>query len=203
MEIKKITDQAFQKYGRVLELKVPDLLKKLEKTEIPTDVFYTPSDQELETCAEFAEIRDSVFGGMPIQIGYCNGHNRALNAVEYHRDSEINIPTMDTIFILGSQQDIEDDYTYDTAKMEVFEAPAGSVVEFYATTLHFAPCSTKEEGFQVAVVLPKGTNTEVPNLAGKFPEDKLLLARNKWLIAHKDGGVDGGFIGLKGVNLTI
>ena len=203
MEIKKITDPAFQKYGRILDIKVPDLLEKLGKTEVPADVFYTPSDSALEACAEFAEIRDSVFGGIPIQIGYCNGHNRILNAVEYHRDSEINIPTGDTIFILGSQQDIENDSTYDTAKMEAFEAAAGTVVEFYATTLHFAPCSTKEEGFQVAVVLPKGTNTELPSLAMNFPEDKLLLARNKWLIAHKDGGIDGGFIGLKGENLTI
>ena len=204
MEIKKITDPAFSKYGRVLDIEVSDLLSRLAKTEVPEDVFYTPSDADLEGCAEFTEIGNSVFGGMPIQIGYCNGHNKVLNAVEYHRDSEINIPTGTTIFMLGSQQDITADFSYDTAKMEIFEAPGGSVVEFYATTLHFAPCSNEESGFQVAVVLPKGTNTDTPELAGKFAEDKLMQARNKWLIAHADWASKGdAFVGLQGENLTI
>ena len=204
MEIKKITNQAFSKYGRVLDMDVSDLLERLAKKEVPTDVFYTPSDAELEGCAEFGEFSNSVFGGMPIQIGYCNGHNKVLNAVEYHRDSEVNIPTGNTIFMLGSQQDIEADFSYDTSKIEAFEAPAGSVVEFYATTLHFAPCAKEEGGFQVAVVLPKGTNTETPELAGKFAEDKLLQARNKWLIAHADWeGKGDAFVGLKGANVTI
>ena len=204
MEIKKITDQAFSKYGRVLDIDVSDLLGRLATTEVPADVFYTPSDANLEGCAEFTEIANSVFGGMPIQIGYCNGHNKVLNAVEYHRDSEVNIPTGTTIFMLGSQQDITDDFTYDTAKMEIFEAPGGSVVEFYATTLHFAPCTKEEGGFQVAVVLPKGTNTDTPELAGNFAEDKLMQARNKWLIAHEGWeGKGNAFVGLCGENLTI
>jgi len=204
MDIKKITDQAFSKYGRVLDMDVSDLLSRLATTEVPEDVFYTPSDANLEGCAEFNEFSNSVYGGMPIQIGYCNGHNKVLNAVEYHRDSEINIPTGNTIFILGAQQDIEGGDTYDTSKLEIFEAPGGSVVEFYATTLHFAPCTYEDAGFQVAVVLPKGTNTDCPELAGKFAEDKLLQARNKWLIAHEDwAGKGNAFVGLKGENVTI
>jgi len=204
MEIKKITDQAFSKYGRVLDMDVSDLLKRLATKAVPEDVFYTPSDADLEGCVEFAEFSNSVFGGMPIQIGYCNGHNKALNAVEYHRDSEINIPTGETVFMLGSQQDIEADFSYDTSKLELFVAPAGSVVEFYATTLHFAPCAKGDKGFQVAVVLPKGTNTDTPELAGRFAEDKLMQARNKWLIAHDEWeGKGDAFVGLKGANLTI
>ena len=204
MEIKKITDQAFSKYGRVLNMDVSDLLKRLATKEVPKDVFYTPSDADLEGCTEFSEFSNSVFGGMPIQIGYCNGHNKVLNAVEYHRDSEVNIPTGTTIFMLGSQQDIEADFSYDTANVEIFEAPGGSVVEFYATTLHFAPCTNEESGFQVAVVLPKGTNTKTPELGGNFAEDKLMQARNKWLIAHADWADKGdAFVGLKGENVTI
>lgn len=203
MQIKSVTDSAFRKYGRVLNLEVPDLLKRLADTPLPQDVVYVASAPELEACAEYETIRDSVYGGMPIQIGYCNGNNHKLNAVEYHRDSEINIPLEGAIFILGSEQDVEDDFTYDTSKMEAFEAPAGAVLEFYGTTLHYAPCNAVEKGFQVVVVLPKGTNTEPPHLFGKLPEDKLLTARNKWLIAHAEGGVDGAFIGLKGENLEV
>lgn len=205
MQVKSVTDSAFRKYGRVLKLETPDLLERLAKTPLPQDVVYVASSPELEACAEFETIRDSVFGGMPIQIGYCNGNNHKLNAVEYHRDSEINIPLEGAIFILGSEQDIEDDFTYDTSKMEAFEAPAGAVLEFYGTTLHYAPCNAIEKGFQVVVVLPKGTNTDAPVLSGKLPEDKLMTAKNKWLIAHEESGLgaDGAHVGLKGENLTV
>lgn len=205
MQIKSVTDSAFRKYGRVLKLEVPDLLERLAKTPLPADVVYVASAPELEACGEYETIRDSVYGGMPIQIGYCNGNNHKLNAVEYHRDSEINIPLEGALFILGSQQDVEEDFTYDTGKMEVFAAPAGAVLEFYGTTLHYAPCNAVDKGFQVVVILPKGTNTEPPAAEGTFPEDKLMTARNKWLIAHEESGLgaDGAFVGLKGENLTV
>lgn len=205
MQVKSITDSAFRKYGRVLKLEVPDLLKRLAETPLPEDVSYVASVPELEACAEYETIRDSIYGGMPIQIGYCNGNNHKLNAVEFHRDSEINIALDGAILILGSQQDIGDDFTYDTSKMEAFELPAGAVVEVYGTTLHYAPCNIGDKGFRVVVVLPKGTNTEPPVLTGKLPDDRLLTAKNKWLIAHEESGLgaDGAFVGLKGANLEV
>lgn len=204
MQVKKITDPSFRKYGRVLPIEVPDLMDKLAKTPLPADdVIYVASSPELEACSEYEVLRDNVYGGMPIQIGYCNGNNHKLNAVEYHRDSEVNIALKGAILIIGSQQDVEDDFTYDTSRMEAFEIPAGAVVEVYATTLHYAPCNTVEEGFQVVVVLPKGTNTEPPALQSVLPEDKLMTARNKWLIAHEEAGIEGAFVGLKGENLSV
>lgn len=205
MVVKQITDPSFRKYGRVVELPLPDLGEKLDQTEIKDEVVYVASVGELEACTEFQDIQDSIYGGMPIQIGYCNGKNKTLNAVEYHRDSEINFTRTGAILIVGSQQDIEHDFTYDTAKMEAFELPAGTAVELYGTTLHYAPCDLNEDGFRVAIILPKGTNTDKPAVSGKCKEDRLMTARNKWLIAHKDSGLeaDGAFIGLKGENLTI
>ena len=104
-----------------------------------------------------------------------------------------------------SQQDIEDDFTYDTEKLEAFYAPAGTVAEFYATTLHYAPCNGNDGGFKVIVVLPKGTNTDIEKADAVLGEDALLFARNKWLIAHPESGLDkdGAFIGLKGENKTV
>lgn len=205
MEVKKITDAAFKKYGKILDLKMPDLGKRLEQTAVTEGVVYVASDENLEGCAEFADIRNSVYGGMPIQIGFCNGNNHILNAVEYHRDSEINFTATGAVLIIGSQQDIEDDFTYDTAKMEAFALPAGMAVELYATTLHYAPCNLNEDGFQVAIILPHGTNTDKPEETGKCAEDRLMTAKNKWLIAHKESGLeaDGAFIGLKGENLSV
>ena len=110
----------------------------------------------------------------------------------------------DLILILGKQQDIEEDHTYDTSKMEAFLVPAGTAVEVYATTLHYAPCHVKDEGFRCVIVLPKDTNLDMEPVEVKDPEDRLLFARNKWLIGHAQGGLpEGAFIGLKGENLSV
>lgn len=205
MEVKKITDSAFRKYGRIVDLDLADLGRRLDDTKVTEDVVYVPSDASLEDCAEFDDIQNSLFGGMPVQIGYCNGRNHLLNAVEYHRDSEINFTQTGAVLMLGCLQDVGEDYTYDTALMEAFCVPSGTAVELYGTTLHYAPCSLNDRGFRVAVILPRGTNTETPQVSGKSGEDKLLTARNKWLIAHEDSGLgkEGAFVGLVGENLSI
>ena len=157
----------------------------------------------LEALAVAKDLTESAYGGLPIQIGYCNGNNKKLNAVEYHRSSEVDIAVNDLILLIGRQQDIEADFTYDTAKIEAFYVPAGTAVELYATTLHYAPCSAGEDGFRCVVVLPKDTNLELNFTPGKDGEDKLITARNKWLIAHEDAKIEGAFNGLKGENITL
>lgn len=204
MEILKVTDEAFKAYGKVVEgIDVSDLLEALKETPLPDDVIYVASDEKLEACQSTEKIAYSLFGGMPIQVGYCNGSNVLLNAAEYHRDSEVNVALTDLILILGKEQDIEEDSTYDTGKMEAFLVPAGTLVEVYATTLHYAPCNVNGNKFCTAVILPRGTNTEAPRAQNNTKEDKLLFARNKWLIAHKDAQIEGAFEGLKGENLSV
>ena len=206
MKVYEITDEKFKKYGRVIrDADAAGILEAMKSTPCPREVEYVPSLKALEEAKGAKETAASLFGGMPVQIGYCNGNNHKLNAVEYHRNSEINIPATDAVFIVGMQQDIEDDFTYDTSKMEAFYAPAGSVIELYATTLHYAPCNGKDGGFKVIVVLPKGTNTDIEACEPMVREDRLLFARNKWLIAHPESGLDadGAFTGLKGENLTV
>ena len=204
MEILNVMDKAFAPYGKVVTgLNVSDLLAALEKTPKPDDVIYVASDEALEACPSVEKIAYSLFGGMPIQVGYCNGSNYLLNAVEYHRDSEVNVALTDLILILGKEQDIEADGTYQTEKMEAFLVPAGTAVEVYATTLHYAPCHVKETGFQCVVVLPKGTNTELTFDKEDKGEDRLLTAKNKWLIAHEEAAIEGAFNGLKGKNIQI
>ena len=170
---------------------------------LPEDVVYVPSVDELEALDVAKDLQNRAYGGLPIQIGYCNGHNKKLNAVEYHRDSEVNVAVTDLVLLIGEQKDIEDDFTYDTAKIETFLVPAGTAIEVYATTLHYAPCNVNESGFQCVVVLPKGTNTEPNFQLGNTGEDALLTAKNKWLIAHEEAGIEGAFCGLKGENITI
>lgn len=205
MTVRKVADPAFKAYGRVITgYDFSGLLKAMEQTLLPEDVIYIPSLPEMEALPAAKELENGIYGQMPIQIGCCNGHNKKLNAVEYHRDSEVDIAVDDLILILGKQQDIEEDHTYDTSRMEAFLVPAGTAVEVYATTLHYAPCHVKNEGFRCVIVLPRDTNLDMEPVEVKDPEDRLLFARNKWLIGHAQGGLpEGAFIGLKGENLSV
>ena len=206
MQILSVNSPEFKAYGKVIDnVNFAPLLEALKKTEVPADVAYVPGVAELEATETYKELTDVTYGCMPIQIGYCNGHNNKLNALEYHRDSEINVAATDAILLLGLLSEVEDDFTYDTAKVKAFLLPAGTAVEVYATTLHYAPCSVEGNGFQVAIVLPKGTNYDLPATKRTAEgEDKLITAVNKWLIGHPEGGLaEGSFLGLKGENLTV
>lgn len=206
MVIKSINDKEFKKYGQILKnYNCSEIIEKMKNTPLPSDVIYEPSVKELEALNIAQDLKEREFGGLPIQIGYCNGNNYILNAVEYHRSSEINIAVTDLILLIGSQQDIEDDYSYDTSKIEAFLVPEGSIIEVYATTLHYAPCNVSEGGFRCVVVLPKDTNLPLEKEFEKVGEDALLFAKNKWLIGHKDTnlGEQGAFIGLVGENISI
>lgn len=204
MKIQSVADASFRKYGKVLEgYDFSVLLKEMKHTPVPDDVVYVPSAEELEALDVAKELQNKGFGGIPIQIGYCNGHNKKLNAVEYHRNSEINVAVTDLVLLIGMQQDIEEDFTYDTSRIEAFLVPAGMGIEVYATTLHYAPCNVADGGFQCVVVLPRGTNTELTFETAKTGEDSLMTAKNKWLIAHEDAAIEGAVNGLRGENITI
>ncbi|EOS67877.1 hypothetical protein C818_04042 [Lachnospiraceae bacterium MD308] len=205
MEIKKVTDDAFSAYGKVLEgYDFSELLEVMKDTPLPEDeVVYVPGVKAMEEATVSERLKKSAYGGLPIQVGYCNGHNLKLNALEYHRSSEVDIAASDLILLLGRQQDIQEDYTYDTAKVEGFFVPAKTAVELYATTLHYAPCQASEEGFRCVIVLPEGTNHELDFSVVSEGEEKLMTAKNKWLIAHEDAKIGGAFCGLKGENISL
>lgn len=206
MKIFNITDKEYVNYGRVLttEYQVEEIKKLMEKTDAPADaVIYVPSDAEMESTTEAEVLKNSFFGGMPIQVGYCNGTNKKLNALEYHRCSELGIACTDLILLLGRQKKITSDNFYDTDNIKAFFVPAGTVYEMYATTLHYAPCSVNGKIFRNVVVLPKGTNEELTESVKGSKEDPLLFAVNKWLIAHEEANIEGGFNGLLGPNLQV
>ena len=208
MIVKKVTDPSFRRYGKVMEgYDFTQLLETLsQKTDKPSDqVVYVPSEPVLESCQVSNELENRAYGGMPIQIGYCNGSNHLLNCLEYHRDSEIDIASEDVILLLGHQEDIEEGM-YETQKAEAFLLPAGMGVELYATKLHYAPCEAEEgKGFRVVIVLPRGTNTQKPEFEAQCLEDQWMTARNKWLLAHAESSEaqNGAYVGLKGENLSV
>ena len=208
MKIYSVFDPEFKPYGQVvtgLEDAVQEILGALATTPQPEGVDYVPTDPVLQELPAAAVIRDHCFGGMPTQLGWCNGHNTKLNCLEYHRDSEFNLGTEDFILLIAKQDEIEDGIL-DTAKVKAFKAPAGVLVECYATTLHYAPCHCDPaKGFRVLVALPWLTNTDRPVMENKTREDAIMTARNKWLLAHPESSEakGGAKVGLCGVNIDI
>ena len=206
MEILSVYDSAFKPYGRVVEgYPTEGLVKALATTPCTDGVVYLPRVEVLHSAPNAAKIGEGLYGGMPYELGYCNGHNTKLNCLEFHRDSEFNLGTEDFVLLLAKLDEVENG-KLDTAKVKAFRVPAGTLVEVYATTLHYAPCHTDPaKGFRVLVALPWLTNTEKPCLKEMAPEDKLLWAKNKWLLAHAESGeaAQGAYVGLVGKNLDI
>ena len=206
MEILSVYDSAFKPYGRVVEgYPTEGLVKALATTPCTDGVVYLPRVEVLHSAPNAAKIGEGLYGGMPYELGYCNGHNTKLNCLEFHRDSEFNLGTDDFILLLATLSDLEDG-ELDTAKVKAFKVPAGVMVEVYATTLHYAPChADAKKGFRVMVALPDQTNTDFRPEDGANKLDKTLWARNKWLLAHPDSSEakQGAAVLLKGENIDI
>lgn len=208
MIIHSVYDPLFQSYGKVvtgLEDAVAEILESLARTPLPENVGYVPEEPILQELPAMVEVSEHLYGGADVQLGWCNGHNTKLNCLEYHRDSEYNLGTEEFILLVAKLDEIEDG-VLDTSKVKAFRVPAGVLVECYATTLHYAPChADPAKGFRVMIALPALTNTDKPDIQPKTPEDRLLWARNKWLLAHEesDEAAQGAYIGLKGDNLDI
>ena len=204
MKVKQVTDTSFRKYGKILTgIDFSEIYNVLEEMDYPEDIEYAASFGPLEEPEFRQKLSNTLYGELSVEIGYCSGHNKMLNALEYHRSSEINVAATDLILLIGSEQDIEEDDTYDTSKIEAFLVPKGTVIDVYATTLHYAPCSVDGANFRCVVVLPKDTNLDLVVKPEGAKEDKLLVARNKWLIAHPDAKIEGAFNGLKGENISV
>ena len=137
MTIYSVFDREFKPYGKVVPgYDTAELCRTLEAvTPLPEATSYVPSQPELEALPIAEQIAANAFGGMPVQLGWCNGHNTKLNCLEYHRDSEFNCGAADFILLLAREDEIEDG-RLDTAKVRAFRVPAGVRVEVYATTLH-------------------------------------------------------------------
>ncbi len=207
MKILSVYDKEFARYGHVITgYDLSELLKTLDLiSPLPEGTQYVASNRVLEALPIAKQITANEYGGMPIQIGWCNGHNTKMNCLEYHRDSEVNLGTKDFILLLAKIDDMEDG-KLDSAKVKAFFCPAGVPIEVFGTTLHYAPCSAvKEEGFKVLVVLPKGTNGPKPEISPLNDEDKLLWACNKWLLAHRESkeAAAGAVVAIEGENIDI
>ncbi len=217
LDILPVGDPAFRRYGRLLTAYDPSEMISRASQMLPAvdGVAYEPSVEALEAASLFNRaIIQEVFGGMPTQVGWCYGQNLVLNALEYHRGSEVNVCLTDVLLLVGHVQDIcwgDDErlgqISYDTAQVAAFFAPAGAVVELSPWNLHYAPIHCAQGGsFATLVYLPKFTNEPLSFEVPPVGENRLLFAVNKWLLAHPEVPslkAAGAYQGLAGDNLLV
>ena len=207
LNIQEVTGQSFREYGKIVSgYDFSEMIDYMEReTSIPQEGnIYKASVPELEAFAVFERLSKGFYGEMPVQAGYCNGPNSTLNGLEYHIGSEIDIAVTDLVLLLGRLQDVADD-RYPAEKAEAFFVPKGMALQLYETTLHFAPCKTDAGGFKCIVVLPRDTNEPLENDKATYG-DKLLFARNKWLLAHPERKPlmeRGAWPGITGTNIEV
>ena len=174
MKIYSVYDPEFAEYGQVIDGMddvAAQIINVLKDAPCPEGVDYVPEYAPMQALPAQQIVSDNLYGGMSVQLGWCNGHNTKLNCLEYHKDSEYNLGVSDFILLVAKQGQIENGLL-DTAKVVAFKAPAAVIVECYATTLHYAPCHCDPaKGFRVMVALPMGTNTDTPDITPKRPED--------------------------------
>ena len=105
MKIYSVTDPAFKPYGQMvtgLDKTVCEMMIALANTPLPEGIGYVPEDPALQRLPAATEVSEHLYGGMPVQLGWCNGHNTKLNCLEYHRDSEFNLGTEGGCSISGA-----------------------------------------------------------------------------------------------------
>lgn len=190
MPVYSVLDPEFRTFGKVVSgYDFSPLIVFMEKkTAIPENGNeYVASVREMEAIEPlFSQIQNGIYGGMPVQIGYCNGRNNTYNGFEYHKGSEINVAVTDFCLVLGHTWQIENN-TFTVGNETVFFVPAGTVIEMFETTLHLSPCRVTDNGFKDIVILPRGTNTPLQEKPVSLcAEDALLLQKNKWVIAHPE-----------------
>ena len=181
IKIQNINDASYKRFGKVVkDIDLSDLIAAMEATPCPDDVVYVASEAALEATKSAEKFQEIYYGKLPIQVGYCNGHNSLLNALEYHRCGEVNVAVTDLIVLVGSLVDVADDFTYDTEKVEAFFVPAGTAFEMYETTLHYAPCGVDGKGFKDVIILPKGTNADIRSEERRVGKE----CRSRWSPYH-------------------
>ena len=200
-----VTEASFRRFGRIINYNASELIHAAEQIKMPREgCRYLPDMPELETPEIFPEVQNELRGQGSCQIGMCWGFNSRLNCLEYHRASEHNIAVTDFVLILAAQQDMEG-FDLPENALSAFLVPKGTIIEVYATTLHFCPCQVHDNGLKCIVVLPRGTNQPLSGTRPVSGDGRLLWAKDKWLIAHPDAphAGRGAYPGLHCENFTI
>lgn len=188
-------NENFKDYGRVIKQDEQEAINFAQTYQNINA--YDTSIKELEDISCIQELMKDIYGYLDVMAGVVTGKNDVLNGLEYHQCSETIIAVTDYILAIGKRQDMVGN-DYDIEKCELFYVPQGTVVELYATTLHYTPI-TVIDSFKTICLLLRGTGDACSRQG-------ILKKKNKWFIAHKDNIEKvqaGDYPGLKGKMIKI
>ncbi len=203
-----VQDPLFSSFGKVLNFSYFEEAKSYleQQTSIPSkdNVYVAHDDSFLQTLTDLSIYKD-LFGDIALEYGYVNGQNQKLNALEFHKSSEINIAVTPLILLLGHTNDIINGQ-YNSNNVIAFYVPEKTAIEIYPKTLHFSPCKVLDSGFKCGVILPYETNMNFVKPNHLDDESRYLFKTNKWLLAHPEHQKMislGAYIGITGINIEI
>ena len=208
LDILPVEAPEFGVYGMVHEGVAVPQMKAFVQAHGTQDAeeLYIPCEDKLMEMEESRVFKENLFGQVNCQIGYYHGRAVKLNAVEYHKCSEVLVLFEPAVLVLGSVWEIKN-HKLDSSVMKLFYVPADTCVELYATTLHFSPLMATGRGVSQVVAQAAGTNTPlVTKREERIQTDRYLLERTKWVLAHgeyvKSLG-EGAYEGIIGDNITL
>jgi hypothetical protein len=208
--IASVFDDNFKRFGVIHKgFKIDKLLEYLDHNEVNDEIAYTADVPEMreELADQLEPIMYSIYAGMDVQIGMCHGRNNVLNALEYHHGSEVYIHATDMILMVALESDIKwPEGTYDSSLVKSYYVPKGCVVELRSGCMHYAGVNVfKKKGLNLIVSLLKDTNSKINFKANHQNRDKLIIAKNTWLLAHPDyspAKTAGWHLGITGENIS-
>ena len=130
LRVHHVGDPEFADFGRVVTAyDFGAWLRYLDtETKVPAEGnVYVASEPGLEALPPYASIRDTVYGGLDIQVGYCNGLASRLNGLEYHKSPEFFVTQTELVLLLAPYAAMRD-FTLDVAHVRAFYFPAATAV---------------------------------------------------------------------------
>lgn len=177
-----VFEQTDDKIFKILTLETRDITAYAsENVQAAAENKYIASDAVIEDFTSVKRLKNTVFSGQEIQAGWCFGGRRQMTALEWHESSEVVVACTDLVLLLGRKEDVQNG-KYDSGKLKTLFLKAGTAVELFAGTLHFAPLPVGKR-FVAVIILPLGTNLPLPENEQK----EMKTAKNKWLLVHPEG----------------
>lgn len=194
LNIRLVTDPGFKRYGQVLDgydfQEAMDFVNTLEMPPRHQDI-YVQNSAELLGMRIAEKIKNEIYGGMDVDIGYALGiQDSFCGLLEYHRCDEFMVATKEPLILfVGDQRDIVDN-CYDLSLLEAFYLPVGLALDLYATSLHGYPCQSGAEGYRMLVALAQNTNNPIDfEIDRTLKETKLLANVNAFVLVQEESEI--------------
>ncbi len=205
MQILSVHDAAFAPYGRILQgYPLKGLMEVVSALPVGDKICYQAREERLHLAPDAEKCGDMFLGGMPFQLGYCTGKSTRLDAMAFHRSSELLCGAQDFILLLALAGELENGFL-STDRVRSFRVPRGDAVELYGGVLHALACPTPCDSLRVLILQPYATNSAYRTTDEANNVDRTLWARNTWLLAHRESAAaaQGAFVALQGENIDL